>query len=407
MIKKMLLGIFLIVSLVFITACGGYEEEIAPIEFTYEQMQMLELAREDFEFLVELLEGNFPFFGIAYRREGHDIHEFFDAIWSDIEQAIANDNITDIESLIYSMDTIFYYYFEEQLVLAHLTVFPDQERSWFDFGLHEFQAEEEIRIFEASIIEEDKIAYINFWSFASSDMRRIESETRNELFSFLYQVQNYEHLIIDIRGNTGGHNPLALEAFILPNLSEAFESHYFGFFINSPLSENLVQRFHVTRHTQPMFNTLSSAIEFHPAQEIVETYELRYMNQEDLGVLDYAVKLRTNLHPANTEYAFGGQIWLLVNERNFSAAEQFAHVAKITGTMTLVGTTTGGSLAGQGVLIARVALPNTQSVAHFDTVYITDTYGRALEEFRTTPHYFNREGMDALETVLAMIDEMR
>jgi len=36
--------------------------------------------------------------------------------------------------------------------------------------------------------------------------------------------------------------------------------------------------------------------------------------------------------------------------------------------------------------------------------YVTDRYGRPLEA-GTIPHYFNRPGMDALETVLAMIEE--
>jgi len=36
--------------------------------------------------------------------------------------------------------------------------------------------------------------------------------------------------------------------------------------------------------------------------------------------------------------------------------------------------------------------------------YVTDTHGRPLEA-GTIPHYFNRNGMDALEAVLAIINE--
>ena len=52
------------------------------------------------------------------------------------------------------------------------------------------------------------------------------------------------------------------------------------------------------------------------------------------------------------------------------------------------------------------ALPNTGLIVSWDIDYVTDQYGRALNEFPTKPQYFNREGMDALETVLQMIEEM-
>jgi len=42
----------------------------------------------------------------------------------------------------------------------------------------------------------------------------------------------------------------------------------------------------------------------------------------------------------------------------------------------------------------------------FDIGYFTDSYGRSLEEFGITPNYLNRPSMDALQTVLAMIEEM-
>jgi len=39
-----------------------------------------------------------------------------------------------------------------------------------------------------------------------------------------------------------------------------------------------------------------------------------------------------------------------------------------------------------------------------DLFYVTDSRGRPLEA-GTIPHIFNREGMDALETVLALIEK--
>jgi len=49
-------------------------------------------------------------------------------------------------------------------------------------------------------------------------------------------------------------------------------------------------------------------------------------------------------------------------------------------------------------------LYNTGIIIRFDPAFVTDFRGRPLE-YGIEPHYFNRPGMDALETVLAMIAE--
>jgi len=107
---------------------------------------------------------------------------------------------------------------------------------------------------------------------------------------------------------------------------------------------------------------------------------------------------QVNRHP------FHGRIWLLTDNRVGSAAALFAEQAKRTGFATLV---------GEPVLVAitipttrRFELPNTGIIVQWDVDYFTDEFGRALEEFPTAPHYFNRDGYDALETALQIINEM-
>ena len=89
---------------------------------------------------------------------------------------------------------------------------------------------------------------------------------------------------------------------------------------------------------------------------------------------------------------------------NFSAAEAFARLSKKAG-FTLVGETTGGSIRWAAAAYFR--LPNTGIITGFDTLYVTDNTGRAMEEFPTQPHFFNSEGMCALETTLALIEGFR
>ena len=88
-------------------------------------------------------------------------------------------------------------------------------------------------------------------------------------------------------------------------------------------------------------------------------------------------------------------------ERMFSGAQIAAWLAKNSGFATLVGEITGGCWGGLRLISA---MPNTGILFQFDAFYITDRYGRPLEA-GTIPHHFNHPGMDAMETVLALIAE--
>lgn len=55
------------------------------------------------------------------------------------------------------------------------------------------------------------------------------------IFEFYEEIQGYEHLILDFRGNTGGNFDLFIEAFVLPNLTEAiYAPDTFVFFQDGP-----------------------------------------------------------------------------------------------------------------------------------------------------------------------------
>jgi len=122
--------------------------------------------------------------------------------------------------------------------------------------------------------------------------------------------------------------------------------------------------------------------------------------------MDYGYRLRISanvrrLPRFDNHPAFDGQIWLLTGPNMMSATQIAAWVAKDTGFATLVGDITGGAYGGPRTF---VTLPNSGIAFQMDLFYVTDRHGRPLEA-GTIPHYFNREGMDALATVLAMIDE--
>jgi len=109
----------------------------------------------------------------------------------------------------------------------------------------------------------------------------------------------------------------------------------------------------------------------------------------------------------NTSH-FNGKMWLLTDEFTASAAEGAAAILKYNNIVTVVGEPTWGVMGvSYEPVIFNISLPNTGIIVRFDVAYYTDPYGRPLQGYGIQPHYPNRPGMDALETVLAMIEEGR
>ena len=266
----------------------------------------------------------------------------------------------------------------------------------------------------ATILEEGRVAYLQVSSFMQ-DMWEFDREHSGTFIDFYNAIQDYEHLIIDIRDNTGGGLELPITHIMLPLSPEPDNLPnmplyilYTGSELGRRFSELDVESMHIPEYRPSQFPQSYSPLLI---EEILNTGSLSSLNTDDLHLLVYGYRIYHSVMGLNNSrfalphIPFSGQMWLLICSRNYSAAAMFARFARYTGFATLVGEPVGGAYA---VTIATpMPLPNTGIVVVWDVGFITDVYGRALNEFPTQPHYFNRPGMDALETVLAMIAESR
>jgi len=148
-----------------------------------------------------------------------------------------------------------------------------------------------------------------------------------------------------------------------------------------------------------------------PIDEILQAYNMPYMNNDDINELAYGYIISTSLNNIKSQptYApnirpFNGWIWLLTSETNYSASAVFAHLSKYTGFATLVGTPVSGGLTS--IATRDFGLENSGIIVSWDIDYLTDQYGRSLVEFPTTPHYEICENSDALEVALAKIRDL-
>ena len=251
-----------------------------------------------------------------------------------------------------------------------------------------------------AILEEGRIAYLRIPSFMTDPGRAIAEPFYLTFFN--ETIQYYDHLIIDIRGNGGGFSQIWYRGIMYtlwPDMENVPDMPLYAFYIDSELGRTLWD----ANVSLPCSNNF-----FILEADYLHARYLPYFNEEDMPLLTQGRRITTNMgaHLGNVlipNTPFAGEIWLLTCSSNYSAAEMFAWHAKHMNFATLVGETTGGAHTHGRMWFA---LPNTGIVVNWDVDYLTDAYGRSLEEFPTTPHYFNREGLCAFETVMEMISEM-
>jgi len=398
---------------------------------------------EDFDYMMQAMEDTFPYFGLAERRLGIDIRE------------LANETRTIIENNIDNMDAHAFWdilrheFFDHISLLGNAQVLNYQER----LELHNFYVipalriappyhlraaliftypdvvrfyEEQAALFDTpapvtietprrhvyttEILEEGRIGYMHISTFLVDNFRQ-----QNAMMDrFFRDIQHYDHLILDIRDTGHGRVDfwrMLVMHVIWPDRDNLPDLPFYTFYRGTELARELAESHLATE---------GAAARFVPDTELVSASDisLPHLNADDMQGLNYAIRFNANLdyldsnqfHFAQEQMMiprahipFGGQIWLLTSEGNVGASAMFARQAKYMEFATLVGETTSGGYTSTPMTHFR--LPHTGILVRWDIDYITDQYGRALEEFPTTPHYFNRPGMDALQTVLEMINE--
>jgi len=259
----------------------------------------------------------------------------------------------------------------------------DLERDLTDFGWH---IEGNVT---TEIIEDDRIAYVGIGSFSSNPT--FDSEV---LFPFFAEVQDFEHLIIDLRGNLGGW-------------ANYFEDYIMAMLIDSPV-EARFNEFLVANAVANRDYEFALASEIMPVDELlmvddfVNEQTLPYLNESDLERLTYVIPWHFQIEPREDNIPFAGEIWLLVDHMSGSASELAAMKSMYSGFATVVGVPTRRVTPTQ---TTHVSLPNTGIVFRIDLGYIIDDLGRSLEEYGVTPDILSESGGVALDVVLDLIEE--
>ncbi|MHA1398096.1 MAG: S41 family peptidase, partial [Candidatus Heimdallarchaeaceae archaeon] len=192
---------------------------------------------------------------------------------------------------------------------------------------------------------------------------------KSMLFSFYEQIENCSKLIIDIRDNTGGSTRYWYENILQPLAKSTLTYDYYLAFRTG----DYVSYFRKNRSL-----TLNVLKEEVPVTLPPEVYT------DDFSDLYYA---QEQIEPSlTTHFNFNGQIYLLVSDNVYSAAETFAYICKQTHFATLYGTYTGGD--GIGIDPIVFVLPNSKLVIRMSQTMGIKADGNADEESFISPNYF-------------------
>ncbi|MCL2573943.1 MAG: S41 family peptidase [Defluviitaleaceae bacterium] len=260
---------------------------------------------------------------------------------------------------------------------------------------------------ESFIIEEGRIALLSIRQFVNHDMALgVFDDDMRQITTFIQQAQDFDHLIIDLRGNPSGDQRYFLNHIVSPLINSPKTADIFYFtphgeyarrFTGEP--EGFITGDNGGRRSLSADFLVDSSIR--PTIDILNENYMPEIKIEDFERLPYGFRGRMQALPQSNSN-FNGNILLLTDEHMYSGAQLAAWFAKESGFATLVGDITGGHYGGA---LIEGYLPNTGISFIFDMFYATDSHGRPLEA-GTIPHYFNLPGLDALETVLHLISKL-
>jgi hypothetical protein len=220
-------------------------------------------------------------------------------------------------------------------------------------------------VVEFDIYESESVGYFYIGSFGPG-----VDYYYDDVLNFYSQIENYDHLIIDIRGNTGGYYSKWIEGIVRPLIQS-----------------EIVHIQHFAYRTDPY-------VQFMQAYQLTETIpktEFSYLPPEVLTD-DFQIHRNLMTYSPLGEFNFNGEITILTDSVVYSAAEGFTNFCKDYDFATIYGTPTGGD----GIIIFPLyfVLPNSKLVVSSASACGLDGSGHCNEEVKTMPDVYYESALN-------------
>lgn len=227
---------------------------------------------------------------------------------------------------------------------------------------------------------EKKIGYLMINSFGSM----YKDEDHETLMGFYREIEDYDHLIIDVRWNQGGSYEPWKKNVVAPLTKTKLTSRMYLAY----RSGEYVNLFREKANLQKVIP--KDGFDELPPEVLTD----------DFTIYDFSQTVKPS-----DEVDFSGKIVILIDKITFSATDAFALFCKETGFGKLYGTPTGGD----GISFSPIfyVLPNSKFVVRFTPAMGIDYTGRANEEARVQPDvYYESEFGNLDELVNHVVEQL-
>lgn len=340
------------------------------------------LKLEDLDYLYEVLDQNYPYFNVNKRLQSKSwsdnkkIHKKLikntknDAEFYVAMERILND-LNDNNVQILSGDDFKWNY---KNTYEHL-VESDNVNNFAIYGAlrnrhvmyrYLFEGIENTILYsennlETKILKDNELAYMKIEAMAGFEV--LESDY-NKIKLFLKDVEEYEKLIIDIRGNSGGEDDY-WKRLVELLINKPLEAKYYSFFKGGHRIDRDAYKVEGVTTIKELDDEILKGF----PEEVKTDFAFYKIND-------------IKINPLN-EINFKGKIYLLVDEDVTSQAENFASFSKDTGFATLVGETTGGNRVFENIPI--IYLRNSKLAVSYSRELGINADGTINMEIKTTP----------------------
>lgn len=253
-------------------------------------------------------------------------------------------------------------------------------KTWGDYFLRDFPEEDELndpniaqQLFQ---LDDEKIAYIRM-----TDMVKPEEAPNyyKAFHQFMNRIKvNSQALIIDVRANGGGSRHLTFEL-------AKYVVHPDSIYVVNVAKQKC---------TLPINDDLTGSLNYRflyamedldkKEQRAVHAFMKSFKPMYDLAkdqFSEYHYALFNGEKLSKTYYHYNKPIYILMNERSFSAASIFAALFKGLPHVKLVGVTTDGSSGNS----EKVRLPHSKIKAKISTMVSFQKDGKILDGYGTEP----------------------
>lgn len=331
---------------------------------------------EDFEYMYDVIKNGYPYLDVNKRRNNVDWienkdkyikrikntkndEEFIEEISSIVSelgnkhtQLIDNKNRYKLFKKAYANNNWYDFLDDKKVIDRYNSIKPKIKISKNNFSKKELILKDVVK---------DKVGYMYLPSMPSS------KESTDKALSYINTLEDYEALIIDIRGNGGGSDSY-WQGIVSKLIKNDIKIHGYRVYMNN---SEIIKKYTDVRDLkiEPIANIPVNKEK--APKEIFEKFS-------DFEKIIYTIKPKNNLN-------FKRNIYLLIDKNVYSSAESFSMFCKETKFATLIGQTTGGDGGGLDPVLFK--LKNSGLIVRMASSMYLNKDGICDEEFKTTPDF--------------------